>query len=183
MDEQQLINRALSGDLRVYQVLVKRYERLVVHMIGRLIPQAEDVEDLCQDVFVAVYKQLPRYNSRAKLSTWIATIAYHKAINYLKKKKITTGHEQLEDVRDDNRCHAGVTPENTLLTKEMYLMLHEQIARLPVAYKTVITLYHLEEFSYAEIEQITQMPEGTVKNYLFRARKLLKEKLKQYEIK
>lgn len=61
---------------------------------------------------------------------------------------------------------------------DLYRYIHEQIELLPVQYRTVLTLYHLEEFSYQEIEQITGMPEGTVKNYLFRAKALLKEKLK-----
>jgi RNA polymerase sigma factor (sigma-70 family) len=61
---------------------------------------------------------------------------------------------------------------------DLHLYIREQIEKLPVQYRTVLTLYYLEEFSYQEIEQITGMPEGTVKNYLFRAKTLLKEKLK-----
>ncbi|MES2733204.1 MAG: sigma-70 family RNA polymerase sigma factor [Bacteroidota bacterium] len=176
-EEQLLVERILQGDLHAYQHLVKRYERLVVHMIGRLIHQKEDVEDLCQDVFLMIYKKLPSYNFESKLSTWIATIAYRTAINYLKKKRLPIHTPASEAAFEQEMQPTEESPESLLSKKDWQAFIHRQIASLPLQYRTVLTLFHLEEFNYAEIEATTGMPEGTVKSYLFRARKLLKEKL------
>jgi len=138
----------------------------------------EDAEDICQEVFVKVYNNLGGFSFQSRLSTWIARIAYNTSINYLKKHKGTetiSHHADLESFHftDDN-------PEKQLTKKDHAEYIHQLINQMPVHYKTVITLYHLNEFSYQEIEDITGIPEGTVKSYLFRARKLLKEKLQTH---
>ena len=114
------------------------------------------------------------FNFQSKLSTWIATIAYRTALNYVRKEDKYQA-APLED------AIPVPSPEQSALEvlekKGAYQLVHEQIAQLPVHYRTILTLYHLEEMSLQEIQEVTEMPLGTVKNYLFRARKLLKEKL------
>ena len=86
-----------------------------------------------------------------------------------------------DDIADFENYHKTTDdPETILVKKNNSEFINQQIEKLPVHYRTVLTLYHLNEFSYLEIEEITGMPEGTVKSYLFRARKLLKEKLEIY---
>ncbi len=179
LTEQEIVSRILNGDLNAFKVLVKQYERLVTHMVNRLVQNKEDTEDVCQDVFIRVYKYLPGFKFQSKLSTWIAQIAYGTAVNHLKK---VSGKKNLtDDIADFENYHkTSDNPESILTKKNTSAFVHQQIEQLPVHYRTVLTLYHLNEFSYAEIEEITGMPEGTVKNYLFRARKLLKEKLELY---
>ena len=175
MNDAELVSQILNGNMKSFTFLVSRYQKLVVHITGRLIQRHEELEDVSQEVFLKVYQNLGKYRNECKLSTWIATIAYNTSINYLRKfkKSDDTGLDdkaildKLADYRSDD-----------YETTDLHRYIRNQIELLPVHYRTVLTLYHLEEFSYQEIETITGMPEGTVKNYLFRAKALLKEKLK-----
>jgi RNA polymerase sigma-70 factor (ECF subfamily) len=178
-EDQALVSRIISGDKQAFRLLIKQHERLVAHMVGRLIDRAEDREELCQDVFLKVYDKIGEFNFQSKLSTWIATIAYRMGINHLRKKKIA-----LSDIPDEESftTHfiSGDDPHECMEDSEIETMTLRLIDQLPVNYKTVLTLYHVDQMNYEEIGNITGMPEGTVKNYLFRARNLLKEKVKKY---
>jgi RNA polymerase sigma factor (sigma-70 family) len=175
--EKSLVEKIIAGDLRAFKELVNQYERLVTHMIARIISNQEDVKDISQETFMKVYRNLGKFNFDAKLSTWIAKIAYSTAINHAKKNTL---QELPDDVDPEKYMISYETPEHILNAKNEAEFIQLQISKLPLSYRTVLTLYHLNEFSYQEIEDITGMPEGTVKNYLFRARKLLKERLERY---
>lgn len=175
MDETELISQVLKGNMNAFTFLVNRYQKLVVHITGRLIQRHDELEDVGQEVFLKVYQNLAKYRNECKLSTWIATIAYNTSINYLRKFK------KFDEVEPDDSTAFRNMAESSSADYEqtdLHRYVREQVERLPVQYRTVLTLYYLDEFSYLEIEQITGMPEGTVKNYLFRAKTLLKEKLK-----
>ena len=175
MDEIELISQVLKGNMNAFTFLVNRYQKLVVHITGRLIQRQDELEDVSQEVFLKVYQNLSKYRNECKLSTWIATITYNTSINYLRKFK------KVDEVNpDDSAALRNLTDSRSedYEQTDLHRFIREQIELLPVQYRTVLTLYYLEEFSYQEIEQITGMPEGTVKNYLFRAKTLLKEKLK-----
>ena len=154
-------------------------------MVYRIVDSAEDREEICQDVFMKVYQKLPDFNFQSKLSTWIATIAYRHSLNHLKKKKKIFTSDLDEDLvyRQESDLIDYKTPELLFSQQDTKSLIHRLIEKLPVQYKIVLTLFHLDEMSYPEIVEITGMPEGTVKNYLFRARKLLKEKLKNYIVR
>jgi RNA polymerase sigma-70 factor (ECF subfamily) len=178
VDDRALVSRVLSGDMQAFRALIKKHERLVAHMVGRLVKHEEDREELCQDVFMKVYEKLSDFNFQSQLSTWIATIAYRQAINHLRKKKM-----QVADLPDhDSALAVFVSPDRAdeLAEQDVETYLLKMMDLLPVQYKAVLTLYHLEQKNYAEIGEITGMPEGTVKNYLFRARQLLKDKATKY---
>jgi RNA polymerase sigma factor (sigma-70 family) len=178
-DEQALVSRVLEGDMQAFRLLIRRHEKLVVHMIGRVVKGEEEREELCQDVFLRVYDKLKDFTFQSKLSTWIATIAYRHAINHLRKQKMVFSDIPEEEsftkrfIEEDN-------PETSMEDQDMDKFVMKLIEELPPQYKLILTLYHVEDMSYPEICTITNMPEGTVKNYLFRARTLLKEKVKKY---
>jgi RNA polymerase sigma factor (sigma-70 family) len=178
-EDQALVSKVLSGDAQAFRLLIKQHERLVAHMIGRLIKQDEEREELCQDVFLRVYEKLAEFTFQSKLSTWIATIAYRYAINHLRKKKLL-----LTDIPEEESFTKHFVeeenPESLLEEKDMDGFVLKLVDQLPTQYKAVLTLYHVEGMNYLEVAEITGMPEGTVKNYLFRARNLLKEKVKKY---
>jgi RNA polymerase sigma factor (sigma-70 family) len=177
--EEELIFRIVNGDMTAFKILVKQYEKLVTYMVYKLVQNKEDTQDLCQDVFMKVYKSLPDFRFQSKLSTWIAQIAYRTALNH--RKNVSGKRSLTDDIADfENYRKTNEDPESILVKKSSSEFINQQIQKLPVHYRTVLTLYHLNEFSYLEIEEITGMPEGTVKSYLFRARKLLKEKLELY---
>ncbi len=178
-EDRALVCRIIEGDRQAFRLLIRQNERLVAHMVGRLIDRDEDREELCQDVFLRVYEKIGEFNFQSKLSTWIATIAYRHSINHLRKKKI-----ELSDIPEEESFTAHFisedNPEEALADQEMEAITLKLINLLPAQYKTVLTLYHVDGMNYNEIGEVTGMPEGTVKNYLFRARNLLKEKVKTY---
>ncbi len=179
IDDHALVSRIKSGDKQAFRLLIKQNERLVAHMVARLIDRNEDREELCQDVFLRVYEKISEFNFQSKLSTWIATIAYRTGINHLRKKKI-----ELSDIPEEECFTAHFIssddPQESMEDNEIEAMTLKLIGQLPPHYKTILTLYHVDQMNYKEIGEITNLPEGTVKNYLFRARNLLKEKVKKY---
>lgn len=178
-DDRALVTRVLTGDTQAFMLLIRQHERLVVHMVGRVVKSNEDREEVCQDVFVKVHEKLGEFSFQSKLSTWIATIAYRHAINHVRKQKMA-----YSDIPDEEsftkRFVEEVNPETVAEEKDMDAIVLKLVDLLPPQYKLVLTLYHLEGMHYPEIAEVTKMPEGTVKSYLFRARNLLKEKVKMY---
>lgn len=177
-DERNAIALISSGNLKAFEQLVKQYEQLVFYMVSKMISDEADKADVCQEVFIKVYKQIGKFKFESKLSTWIARIAYHTTLNYIRDQKKDRFSDYSVDI--ENIHFTTETPEQLLNKKEVASYIHQLVNQLPLQLRTVLTLYHLSEFSYQEIEQITGMPEGTVKSYLFRARKLLKEKIEMY---
>jgi len=175
--EKDIITRILNKDFQAFELLVRQYERLVFFVINRLVHDHQDKEDLCQEVFIKIHKNLYKFEFKSKLSTWIARIAYLTAINHLKLNKQKWLSEYPDNI--DQYHFTNENPEHTLIKKDTAHYVNELIQEMPLQYRTVLTLYHLNEFSCLEIEEITGIPEGTVKSYLFRARKLLKEKIEK----
>lgn len=177
MDDASLIIQIRNGNSGALRFLVDKHKNLVWHMVLRMVNQSEDAEDLCQDVFLRVFREVKNFRGDAKLSTWIGSIAYNVCIDYLRKK----GREKVYPTDDLRPVMQGVaSPDNTtrnLGRSDIKSIVHGVISQLPVNYRTVITLYHLEEYSYREISEITGMPEGTVKSYISRAREIIREKV------
>jgi RNA polymerase sigma factor (sigma-70 family) len=176
--DKALVNAVLSGDRRALHDFIKRHERLVSHMVERLVDDKSDREELCQDIFLKAYEKLGEFNFQSKLSTWVATIAYRHGVNHLRKRKM-----KWTDLPEDGDDWNFVEPENLQQTVEeddMEKIIQRNLEQLPPQYRVVITLFHVDGMNYNEIGEATGMPEGTVKNYLFRARQLLKESVKKY---
>jgi len=175
--DRQLVNRVLGGDAQAFVLIIKSTEGLITQIICRMINSIEDRKDITQDVYLKAYNSLKGFRYSAKLSTWIGQIAYNTCVNYLEKKKLVLPGEL-----PDNETSAGnelneIEAEVIVTKKALTTILAAEIEKLSALYKTLIVLYHQEELSYADIAQVTNLPEGTVKNYLFRARKKLKENI------
>lgn len=184
MEDQQLVKQLLNREPAAFTLFVKNTEGLVAEIVFKMIANAEDRKDLIQDIYLNAYRYLPNFRFQSKLSTWLGSIAYHACYNYLKKKKLLlsekiddTEHEQdtLEVIA--NRfadCFSNQTMDY-VSQKELQQLLQSAIHQLSPIYATLISLYHYQELSYQEISIITGLPEGTLKSYLFRARKKLKD--------
>lgn len=170
-----LVEKVLAGDKGAFGNIIKNTEALVAQVIYKMVNNLEDRRDLAQEVYLKAYKNIKNFRFESKLSTWIARIAYNTCINYLEKKKLL-----LRDDLEVENNQMAYTPGLALDLKERSLIITAAIEKLPPVLKTLITLYHHEDLSYAEIQQITELPEGTIKSYLFRARKALKENLLQH---
>ena len=178
MNDAELVQQVLNGNNNAFRFLVAKHQRLVVHIVGRIVQQQEDVEDVCQEVFIKVFRKLKKFRGESKLSTWIARIAYNTSISHIRtgRNDVHSFDEQpllIAAERDESLNQKVIEREEA----KKYLM--QFIEKLPVQYRTVLTLFHLEEFSYKEIEEITEMPEGTIKSYLSRARNLLKDQMEK----
>ncbi|MGI4872590.1 MAG: RNA polymerase sigma factor [Janthinobacterium lividum] len=182
--DQQLVKRILRGEQAAFTELVKRTEGLVAQLVFKMIRQPADRQDLTQDVYLKVFKSLPGFKFQAKLVTWVGHIAYNTCCHYLEKKQLVLIDLGSEERGNDaaHRLPRVATPvatetESMLFSQELLTILNAELEKLPPLYRTLLALYHQEELSYGEIAQITALPEGTVKSYLFRARKRLKENL------
>jgi RNA polymerase sigma-70 factor (ECF subfamily) len=184
-DDRNLVRRVLDGRRDAFEHLIDRYKALVVHVVYRMVPNTEDREDICQEVFMKIYGSLVSFRFESKLSTWIARVAYNTCMNHLDKKRELLLGEYRPDLETLDELPGGTEqPDRTAEDRDIGLRLRAEIEGLPAAYRTILTLYHLEQMSYKEIGEIMDMPKGTVKSHLFRARKLLRTRLlSQYRVK
>ncbi|MEZ5106836.1 MAG: sigma-70 family RNA polymerase sigma factor [Draconibacterium sp.] len=181
-----LIDKVLSGDTNAFKAIIKNTEGLVTQIIFKMIPNKEDRKDIAQDIYLKTFQNLGTFNFQSKLSTWIGQIAYNTCINYLEKKKLVLldnkndskkSDEESLEMLDSKVDYFKSETEERIHKKELSELLEAEINKLTPVYKTLITLYHNEELNYSEIAGITELPIGTVKNYLFRARKILRDNL------
>lgn len=174
----QQIERILSGDHKAFEEFVKQHQRLVSHIVFRMVPNEEDRKDICQDVFLKVHQNLAGFRHESKLSTWVGRVAYNRCLNHLEKKKVPLFEDHCpEGATIDSVIGQSIQPDEYAEHQDLATLLRAEIAELPTQYRAIVSLYHLDEMTYKEIGEITRLPEGTVKSYLFRARKLLKERL------
>ena len=184
--DQEIVRRILQGDRAAFVAFVERYERLVRHVVFRMVRDGRDREELCQDVFMKAHRHLARFRFEAKLSTWLARIAYTTALNHLEKKRlplyadVAAPHEEAEPGRLNKLAQLpseDVGPEAEAAALDVRALVHGALDGLPVAQRTALTLYHLEGMSVKEVGEVMGLPDGTVKSHLFRARKQLKDLL------
>ena len=184
--DQLLVKNVLGGDTNAFKIIIQNTEGLVTQIIFKMIPAAEDRKDIAQDVYLKTFQKLAGFRFQSKLSTWIGQITYNTCVNHLQKKKLLLIESSNEDDEPNDEVleilNSKINPSNSetekiIFHKELSGILKREIDKLSPLYRTLITLYHNEELSYSEIAIITGLPEGTVKNYLFRARKTLKNNL------
>lgn len=169
--EKELIEQAISGNRLALRQIIERTEKLVLHIVCSMVNGKEDREDLSQDVFLKAFRSLHTFRSEAKLSTWIARIAYNTCLNHLQKKRLI--FKDINQLAEEIELISQHNPIEQLTQKQVSGILQQAINQLSPLYRTLITLFHISSFSLAEISQITNMPEGTIKSYLHRARKEL----------
>src|SRR6185437_4159599 len=173
--DRQLVELVLGGDRQAFSRIILATEGLVVQIVFRLIPNEEDRKDVAQDIYLKVFHYLKGFKFQSKLSTWVGRIAYNTCLNRLDKKQPDLCIAPAHDDEGREVFRAAEETDRLVLQKELRGLIAREIARLPPLYQTLIGLYHQQELSYQEIGAITGLPEGTVKSYLFRARKILKE--------
>jgi RNA polymerase sigma factor (sigma-70 family) len=175
MDDKTLIKKINEGDRSAIRLLVENNKNLIWHIIVSMVGHVSDSEDIFQEVFLQVFKGLKRFRADARLSTWIGSITHHVCVDYIRKKKKEM--EIHNKVGDQNIAQSILQEKNWKQydKKDLNKMVLNAISKLPSAYRTVITLYHLDERSYREIAEITGMADGTIKSYINRGRNMLRE--------
>ncbi len=185
--DRTLVDRILRGETNAYGIIIKNTENLVAKIIFDMIASESDRKDIAQDVYIKAYQKLPGFKFQSKLSTWIGQICYNTCIDHLRKKKLVLAESIFEtegdpsnDILDMMNTAQGNFDEPVdrfVIGKNISEIVKKKIEKLPAIYKTLISLFHNEELSYDEIGAITGLPAGTVKSYLFRARRELKNDL------
>ncbi len=179
-DHRAIVEAILAGNREQFRVLVNDFQRLVSHIVFRMIPETLDREDVCQEVFVKVYQNLAGFRFGSKLSTWVAQIAYNTCLTTLGKKQLAID-DGFDDRRDDSRpewsAEESSRPDYRCESDDTASVVRREIDQLPALPGTILVLFHLEGMSLQQIAEVFSMPEGTVKSHLFRARRLLKGRL------
>jgi len=181
--DEDLIGRSISGDNQAYQLLIERYQEMVNALVWRLVPDQADREEVCQDVFTRVYFKLNTFRFDSKFSTWLYTIAYRTAISSLRRKKLDTVSEDIgeEDERsslfDSIQANSHGEHDEVEYRGISWEDVQQEISKLDIDERTAIVLFYINGCSIEEIAKITERPDGTVKNQLFRVRRKLKQRL------
>lgn len=178
-EDQDLVMAVLARTPGAFERLVARHQKLVWHLVYRMVQHPEDARELCQDVFFRVHERLHQYRFESALSTWVGRVAFSVATRHMQKKKLPmvepTG--EADESSPWESVSDGFDLEAACADNELMGRLAVAIERLPPLQRTLVTLYHLDEMAIGEIASVTGLPEGTVKNYLFRARSRLRQLL------
>ncbi|HCS75961.1 MAG TPA: hypothetical protein DIW17_19065 [Clostridiales bacterium] len=176
--ESLLIEEAKAGSFDAFAELISIYEKKIYNYCLRMTNCREDAEDLTQEVFVRVYKNIKGFQGNSRLSTWIFRIAHNICIDHYRKSKFTivslNQSKNHEDQREMELPSEDPTPEHEALRKEQQEFLLKCMEKLRPEYKTVIILRDIQHHSYEEIAEILDVPLGTVKSHISRARAALR---------
>jgi RNA polymerase sigma factor (sigma-70 family) len=180
---QELIQRALTGDQGAFTQLLNQHKRLAYQLALNIVKDATEADDLVQESFIKAFASLSRYNPQYAFTTWLCKIVTNHCLDHLRRKKIKACSldepvQSRSGVINREIADWSRNPEWLLTRKHRTLSIDRAIDALPPRYKLVIVLRHKEDRSYEEIASILNVPLGTVKAQIFRARELLKKKLK-----
>ncbi|HYS03873.1 MAG TPA: sigma-70 family RNA polymerase sigma factor [Candidatus Dormibacteraeota bacterium] len=171
-----LIRDVLAGRVERFEVLVRRYQRLVATAALRMGTPRDEVEDVTSEVFYKVYKSLGRYRPEHALSTWLYRIAINAALD----RKRSTRHESRMEELSPSLADGRPSLESQATDLERSRLLQEALERIPGHYRSPLVLAHLEGMPLEEIARVLDLPEGTVKSRLFRARAMLKDIIRRH---
>jgi len=166
-----IVAQIVSGQKNLFRLLVRRYERPVYGMGMSFFRNAEDASDFTQEVFLKVYRNLSGFEGRSRFSTWLYKIAYNTAVNGVNRRK------EYQSLAVEAGIEAGDTPERALIRGAARDAVMASLSELPERYRICIDLFFFYDRSYHEIGTITGFPVNTIKSHVFRAKKILREKL------
>jgi RNA polymerase sigma-70 factor (ECF subfamily) len=173
--DNELIKACLSGRKDDFALLVSRYKKLVYNVIYNCTGSRSESDDLSQEVFLKVYRSLGSYNPDYKFATWLIKITTNVCIDWFhRNKNEAVTAEAVTDVSDMRS-----NPENQFVENEELLQIRKAISELPDKYRLPVVLFHQQGLPYKELEVILNQPETIIKNRLYRARLMMREKLIQ----
>ena len=186
LDDSTLAGQAAAGSQRAFRELLERYEKPVFSQVYRMVRDRALAEDLAQDAFIRAFNAIASYNPRYKFSSWIFKIAHNVTIDHLRRKRIRTIsiHGSPNALTEEEQARTSPILESSNERPDAYVenmelgnQIEEAIGRLRPQYRAATLLRHVEGYSYQEIADIMDVPLGTVKTYIHRARLELKEHL------
>jgi RNA polymerase sigma-70 factor (ECF subfamily) len=181
----EILRRAKAGDEAAFGILMRSHYEQVFRLIHAIVRNEHDARDVCQEVWLSIWKQLPRFRGDAKFTTWVHPIAVRRSIDHLRKRQrwydrflpFSVSDDTVESApepatQEDARQEAEGTERSAYLRKIL--------DSLPPKLRAVLALRELEGLSYEEIAKVTAVPTGTVMSRLYHARRLLAQKLKDH---
>lgn len=174
MNEILLISRARGGDREAFGALVEQYRDNVYRLAYRMCGNAYDADEAAQEAFVAAWRALPNFRGDAKFSTWLYRLTTNAAIDVMRREKRhqTVGDGEMMELADD-----ADSPQETVERTEQQEAVQKALSTLSEEYREVLLLRYMEELDYAEIAEVLQLPSGTVKSRINRAKAALKTAL------
>ena len=169
--DRDLLVRALRGASDAFGELVTRHQTGVFNVCYRILHERGEAEDLAQETFIRAYDRLHTFDLEREFGPWVRRVAANLCLNYLESRKSTTPLDEERDADESQK------PERQVEVKERSEQIRSALASLPAHYRVVVELRHYQELSYDEIASELNIPLSDVKSHLFRARKLLAEKL------
>ena len=182
-----LVERAKRGDTRAFEMLVVKYQRRIERLIGRMVRDADLVQDVAQESFIRAYRALPQFRGDSAFYTWLYRIAVNTAKKTLVelKRDIVVPESALHSVDDgeepsraESELSDGETPEAVLASREIAAAVNAAIEALSEDLRQAITLREIEGLSYEEIAEVMNCPIGTVRSRIFRAREAIAARLR-----
>ncbi|HEX3010018.1 MAG TPA: sigma-70 family RNA polymerase sigma factor [Bacteroidales bacterium] len=178
----ELVLQAMEGEQKAYGELLGRYRDAIYFMLLKMVNNPSDAEDLTIEAFGKAFKNIKQYTPNYAFSTWLFKIATNNCIDFIRKKKLNNISIDQSSHNEDSMPMTipadGPDPEENLISQQKVLLLRSVVSKLKPRYRKLIELRYFYEFSYEEISDELELPIGTVKAQLFRARELLYNVLK-----
>lgn len=176
--DEELASKAAGGDREAFAELVQRYEKPIFAFAFRMIGSREDARDLAQEAFLKAFRALATFKENSRFSPWIYAITNNLCIDFLRRKgRNNLSLEQPLPEGGERQIGGGLDPSRSLERKETQLLVQQALDFLPVKFKNVLVLRHMQELSYEEIAQALGISVSLVKTHLFRAREALRKQI------
>jgi len=170
----EVCEAVLNGNTQAFAILASKYQKRVSMLGLSFFDNTDDCEDFVQDVMLKAYSALGTFRAEAPFVTWLMRIAYNTAINSVKKRRSYTSLADGTEIE-----YRGDNPEEKHLNECIILSVREAVNSLPDSYRICIDLYFFYDMSYTDIAAVTELPLNTIKSHIFRAKKILREYLKE----
>jgi RNA polymerase sigma-70 factor (ECF subfamily) len=177
--DREIIDAIRAGNSRRFGALVDRHKDRAMTLAVRLVGERGEAEELVQDAFLRAFRSLDTFRGEAKFSTWFYRILYNVCMTRVSRRKSLPVQEAVEGESGEGREWADTDPDiqERMESDEVRQMLAEEILRLPESFRAALTLFYVQELTYAEMTFVLQIPPGTVKTNLSRGRSLLRERV------
>jgi len=180
-----LVSRCQGGEKKAFELLIQKYQRRIFHLIYRITQDSDAVEPLAQEVFLKAYRSIASFQGNSQFYTWLYRIAVNTCLSHVKRNTFEESHEDPQEISPENhhpdaRIVAPDSPEQQCIRKEFYQYLMACLEQLPEELHTTIVMREFMGLNYEEIAEALDIPLGTVRSRIYRARAHLKDLLEPY---
>ena len=183
--DEELVRRVQGGQLSAYNILVVKYQHRIINIAQKYVSDYADASDIAQETFIKAYKALPNFRGESSFYTWLYRIATNVAKTYLEniqkqRSQVDIDAEDFESKDTNGVMTDATTPDRILESEELKRVILKALNELPQELKEAFTLREVEGLSYEEISDKVQVPIGTVRSRIFRARQYIESKMQQF---